>query len=97
MLQCQKFGYSAVNSKANAVCQHCAGNHESRQYNKFGKQGETIPSRQREVHNAQIPENDLLNNLLSALDKLRELPRGRPILAELISLTNHQGLEETKN
>ncbi|KAG5865871.1 hypothetical protein JTB14_016490 [Gonioctena quinquepunctata] len=30
---CQRFGHSAYNSKAEPVCRHCAGKHESRAYN----------------------------------------------------------------
>ncbi|KAG5884055.1 hypothetical protein JTB14_037460 [Gonioctena quinquepunctata] len=31
---CQKFGHSAYNCKAEPVCRHCAGNHESRAHDK---------------------------------------------------------------
>ncbi|KAG5870978.1 hypothetical protein JTB14_006705 [Gonioctena quinquepunctata] len=31
---CQKFEHSAYNCKAEPVCRHCAGNHESRAHNK---------------------------------------------------------------
>ncbi|KAG5865254.1 hypothetical protein JTB14_038017 [Gonioctena quinquepunctata] len=31
---CQRFGHSAYNCKADPVCRHCAGSHESRAHNK---------------------------------------------------------------
>ncbi|KAG5899264.1 hypothetical protein JTB14_035442 [Gonioctena quinquepunctata] len=31
---CQRFGHSAYNCKADPVCRHCAGKHESRKHNK---------------------------------------------------------------
>ncbi|KAG5879559.1 hypothetical protein JTB14_019855 [Gonioctena quinquepunctata] len=119
---CQKFGHSAAICRAEPVCRHCAGQHDSRAHPK----DENIPSecsncngshksnyrrspkfpksmnvdknnsrrpprppRPQEAPN--IMANNPLNELLSALNELKDFIKQRPILASIISLRNIQG------
>ncbi|KAG5875887.1 hypothetical protein JTB14_000236 [Gonioctena quinquepunctata] len=122
---CQRFGHSAYNCKAEPVCRHCAGKHDSRAHNeddvgpnKCGncegphksnyrgcpdfpaeekKDSPPPPRRSRpprhEENIQRMPENADLEELLSAMDELRDLIVRRPILAKLIQLKNSQGAE----
>ncbi|KAG5862496.1 hypothetical protein JTB14_036195 [Gonioctena quinquepunctata] len=126
---CQKFGHSASNCKAEPVCRHCAGNHESRAHDKDdvgpnkcsncegphksnfrgcpafpltekkdrNEEPPPPPRRARPPRNlgnnntSKITENSELNELITAMDELKDLIIRRPILAELIQLKHSQG------
>ncbi|KAG5867205.1 hypothetical protein JTB14_021411 [Gonioctena quinquepunctata] len=88
-------------------CINCGGDHESNYYGcpmlpKRKNEEKAIPKRPRkpyrtpekskENNNPHNNEDSPLNNMLSALEELKELLRRRPILAEMISLKNFPGL-----
>ncbi|KAG5898423.1 hypothetical protein JTB14_036507 [Gonioctena quinquepunctata] len=119
----QRFGHSAYNYKAEPVCRHCAGCHESRAHNKDDvgpnkcgnckgphkanyhgcpdfptkeKKDPPLFKRTRPLIHARDDgnsENSNLHELISAMDKLRELITRRPILVGVIQLKSCQGAQ----
>ncbi|KAG5891852.1 hypothetical protein JTB14_032902 [Gonioctena quinquepunctata] len=88
-------------------CINCDGDHKSNYYERpmFPKrenEEKAVPKRYRkpyrtpekseENNNPHNVEDTPLNNMLSALEELKELLRKRPILAEMILLKNFPGL-----
>ncbi|KAG5885183.1 hypothetical protein JTB14_000946 [Gonioctena quinquepunctata] len=103
IVQCnnfQKLRHSAVNCRAASVWRQCADNHDDafsfQQLKAKEDQSEAVlqshRKRERERTRGNLCRKTPLSDLLSAFDELKGSLRRKPIVSEIISLKNQQGL-----